>query len=859
MTDAALREDLNLLGDLLDLTIGELAGTRVLDTLTTIRKLGRDAIKDDSAAAQKLGEFLQGLSAADLLAVTKAFSQFLNFANIAEQYHRIRRTRKGNARGSLAEAIPRLQRQGAISQQQFFETICNLDIQLVLTSHPTEVKRRTVMRKYDRISAALQKLDVQVLTPNEITDLTAGMQREMSSVWLTPEVRTSKPTPIDEAKWGLAIIESSIWQAWPAFMRELAQVTRAELGLDIPLDLVPLRIDSWMGGDRDGNPNVTPAVTKQVVYMARWVAADLLSREIVRLRDSLSFKPYNELLQGVLQKLKATKDWAAANFEGNLEPTPAVYMHKDQLLDPLMQCYDGLLQSHAAVLAEGHLTDIIRQVHCFGLHLVRTDIRQEAGRHATLLAAITRELGLGDYASWSETERVAFLLKELQQQRSWQPGSLADNLELQDTIETFKILAKLPRENLGSYIISMTTQASDILGVVLLQRWFGVEQLLPVVPLFETYQDLHNAAAILDKLLSADAYLDIINGYQQIMIGYSDSTKDVGFLAAAWAQYRAQEEMIAVAKKYDLKLVFFHGRGGSVGRGGWPTHQAILAQPPGSINGGIRVTQQGEVIQQRFALRDIALRTFSVYTTSVLEAELSPPPQPKPQWRELMDDLARVAAVEYKKIINESPKFLEYFQQVTPTMELRDLAIGSRPSSRNNVASLGKLRAIPWVFAWTQNRLLLPTWAGVGDALQYAYTTGRGAELNKMYKQWPFFKTLISMLEMVLAKVETNIARHYEQRLGAKECESLGSNLRDNFAQTRATLLQILQQDKLLVNSSVLDRSIDLRNPYLWPLHFMQVELLHRVRDANNAGDPQLRQALFTSIAGIAAGMRNTG
>lgn len=875
-----LRDDVRLLGDLLGVTIKGQAGTEIFNKIEEIRKLAKASMAGDLAATEHLVNLLHKLPMDQLLPITKAFSQFLNFANIAEQYHRIRRARsyklnseQGPQLGSLEAVIPNLKKKIG-NPDKIYKAICDLDIQLVLTSHPTEVKRRTVMRKYDRISLDLQKLDTQILTQDEVTAVKDDMLSEMIAVWQTPEVRSQKPTAVDEAKWGFAIIEGSLWHAVPMFMRELERVTRQDLGKELPLDFVPIRIDSWLGGDRDGNPNVTPEVTRHVAFMARWVAADLLLTGITKLRDDLSMRPcnaklrsivgdskqpYRDILFHVLKKLKGTKNWARDNFHNPTPPLKPVYTSADELLEPLMICYDSLMECNAEIIAKGRLLDIIRQVHCFGMALVRMDIRQESGKHTELMSAITQQIGLGNYAEWSEEQRQEFLIKELQQQRPLIAKAIYDNPEVQDTARTFRLLAKLPRDGLGAYIISMSHTPSDVLAVVLLQREFGIKKLLPVVPLFETHKDLANSAQILDTLLGLKVYRDITAGYQQVMIGYSDSAKDVGILAASWAQYCAQEEMVKVAMRHDTKLVFFHGRGGSLGRGGWPTHEAITSQPPGSVHGVIRVTQQGEVIQNRFGLRCIALRTFSVYTTSTLEACLCPPPAPKDEWRAVMQDLSRVSAAKYKETVAEEPNFIHYFQSATPTKELKKLAIGSRPDSRANMDSLSKLRAIPWIFAWTQNRLLLPSWAGIGVALQHAYDTKRGAELATMNENWPFFHAMLSMCEMVFAKADINVAQHYEQRLVAPKLQSLGTKLRDQFKQAKEVLLKVLGEDRLLEHNPVLDRSIQLRNPYLLPLHLLQVELLYRVRDDEEHVQEEVLQALLVSIAGIAAGMRNTG
>lgn len=874
-----LRDDIRMLGSLLGETINQQAGDQIFATVEEIRRLAKAIKNGDVAAQQQLLAILHNLTLEQLLPVTKAFSQFLNFANIAEQYHRIRRTRLykmhpelGPQLGSLEDGIPKLLEKG-VTADKLYRAILDLDIQFVLTSHPTEVKRRTVMMKYNRITADLATLDEKNLTPEQVVRVKEDIQREMTAVWQTPEIRSHKPTAIDEAKWGFAIIESSLWNAIPRFVREMQKVVSQNLGQDLPLDFAPIKIDSWLGGDRDGNPNVTPDVTRRVVFMARWVAADLLMKEVIRLREGLSMEPcnaklrslvgesrepYRVLLKQVQMRLKATRGWARDNFVTHTLPQNPNYMYDAELLEPLLVCYESLHDCKAGNIADGHLLDVIRQVRCFGMSLVRMDIRQEAPKHTELLTVITKQLGLGNYIEWSEQQRQQFLIKELEQPRQLIIPEIYNVVEVQDTLGTFKLLAELPRESLGSYVISMASAPSDVLAVVLLQREFGVKNYLPVVPLFETRTDLQNSATILNNLLNIASYRNIIQDYQQVMIGYSDSAKDVGMLAAAWAQYCAQEEMLAVANSNAIKLVFFHGRGGSLGRGGWPTHSAILSQPPGSVYGTMRVTQQGEVIQNRFGLRDIALRTFAVYTTSTLEASLLPQPAPKPEWRELITELAKVSATEYKRIVADQ-NFLNYFQTATPTRELKKLAIGSRPDSRAQADSLSKLRAIPWVFAWTQNRLLLPSWAGVGVALQHAFDIKHGDAIIAMRQQWPFFGTILSMCEMVLSKVDIDVAAYYEQRLVSPDLFEFGAELRANFVSTKKIILEVLDAEKLLANNNVLDRSINLRNPYLLPLHLLQVELLYRVRKQGEAATDELISALLTSIVGIAAGMRNTG
>ncbi len=500
-----LRNDVRMLGDLLGVTIKQQAGEEVFATVEELRQLAKQIRKGDAAATDILVSRLQNLPLETLIPVTKAFSQFLNFSNIAEQYNRIRRARSykmqpefGPQLGSLEQVIPKLLAQG-IDPDDLYKAILNLDMQLVLTSHPTEVKRRTIIIKYNHITQALEKLDRQILTPDEIYAAKERISREMTSVWQTSEVRSQKPTAADEAKWGFAIIESSIWRAIPRFIREMQLVVKNTLQRDLPLDFAPIKIDSWLGGDRDGNPNVTPEVTRRVVYMARWVVADLLLLELMELRQSLSMnrcntklralvgdvrEPYRALLKEVTHRLKATRAWAKANIAAVVPATEPIYTTAEELLEPLKICYDSLHECKGAIIAEGHLLDIIRQINCFGLTLVRTDIRQEASKHTELMNAITTNLGIGEYLEWNEEQRQKFLLAELSKPKTKISKLLTPDLfntvEIQDTINTFQLIAQLPRDSLGCYVISMSSQPSDVLAVVLLQRIFHMQQCLPV-------------------------------------------------------------------------------------------------------------------------------------------------------------------------------------------------------------------------------------------------------------------------------------------------------------------------------------------------------------------------------------------
>ncbi|MEC7119336.1 MAG: phosphoenolpyruvate carboxylase, partial [Pseudomonadota bacterium] len=760
------------------------------------------------------------------------------------------------------------------------------DIELVLTAHPTEVSRRTLIQKYDQIASSLERLDQYRLTPPEREAELNQLKCHIIAAWHTDEIRKHKPTPIDEAKWGFTAIEQTLWQAVPDFLRQLDQDVHTQLGQHLPLAHRPIRFASWMGGDRDGNPNVTHAVTHEVLLLARWQAADLLHRDIDALRWQLSMQacdaqlrqhvgtdsqePYRDLLRTVRDRLALTRDWAHACIQGQSLHTDApIYREDAELLQPLQCCYDSLVACDMAEIAQRELLDIIRRVHCFGLSLIKLDIRQDAGRHLQALDAITQYLQLGCYRDWSESAKQAFLIQELKNPRPLLPRQISasddapiQHPDVQEVLATFRILAQHPSSSFGAYIISMAGQPSDVLAVMLLQKEAEIRQPLRVVPLFETLDDLERAASCLDALLCVDWYKQAIHGQQEIMIGYSDSAKDAGFLAANWAQYQAQEALTAVAKQHAIQLTLFHGRGGSVSRGGAPTHQALLAQPPHSVQGKIRVTEQGEMIRFKFGMHGIAIRNLELYAAATLEATLLPPPAPKPEWRQQMQQLTQHAVQLYRDTVRGDPDFIRYLRSVTPELELQRLPLGSRPARRNVGGGIESLRAIPWVFAWTQIRLMLPAWLGTGQALQQAQQQQHAALLREMSVEWPYFQTLLSMLEMVLAKADGQIAAYYEQHLtDDPQLHLIGQTLRQRLSDCVDVLLQLTQQDQLLQNAPVIRRSINVRTPYILPLHMLQAELMRRCREQPTDAARHLAydQALMVTIAGIAAGLRNTG
>ncbi|MGC1330917.1 phosphoenolpyruvate carboxylase [Pseudomonas sp.] len=878
--DARLREDVHLLGELLGNTIREQYGEGFLDTIERIRadaKADRRSGPDNGkTATEQLSTRLNDLAEQDLLPVARAFNQFLNLANIAEQYQLIRRRDEDQPppfeNTVLAQLLERLKQAGH-SAESLARQVGRLDIELVLTAHPTEVARRTLIQKYDAIAAQLAAQDHRDLTPAEREQIRQRLQRLIAEAWHTEEIRRTRPTPVDEAKWGFAVIEHSLWHAIPHHLRRVDEALHAATGLHLPLEAAPIRFASWMGGDRDGNPNVTAPVTREVLLLARWMAADLFLRDVDHLAAELSMQqasvalreavgdtaePYRTLLKQLRERLRATRNWAHASLT---QPQPAgaeVLSNNRDLLEPLQLCFQSLHECGMGVIADGPLLDCLRRAVTFGLFLVRLDVRQDSSRHTAALTEITDYLGLGRYADWDEEARITFLMQELNNRRPLLPAHFKPAAETAEVLATCREIAAAPAASLGSYVISMAGAASDVLAVQLLLKEAGVLRPMRVVPLFETLADLDNAGPVIERLLHLPGYRSRLHGPQEVMIGYSDSAKDAGTTAAAWAQYRAQENLVRICHAQSVELLLFHGRGGTVGRGGGPAHAAILSQPPGSVAGRFRTTEQGEMIRFKFGLPDIAEQNLNLYLAAVLEATLLPPPPPEPAWRALMDELAADGVKAYRDVVRENPQFVEYFRQSTPEQELGRLPLGSRPAKRRQ-GGIESLRAIPWIFGWTQTRLMLPAWLGWEAALSKALERGEGNLLASMREQWPFFRTRIDMLEMVLAKADADIARFYDERLVQDSLKPLGAQLRDLLSQACAVVKGLTGQSQLLAHSPETLKFISLRNTYLDPLHLLQAELLARSRGREAAQDSPLEQALLVTVAGIAAGLRNTG
>lgn len=863
---STLKQNVRLLGDALGAVIKRSAGDDVFQNIERIRQASKDA--KDAELTEALFEQMRDLDSEQLHLIARGFAQFLNLANIADQQFTTSAamSERVGAQSIVSRTIHELK--ATVPTNDIERALADLHIDLVLTAHPTEITRRTLIHKHGEIHQCLADLENSHSNDSRTRDRLADL---IAQIWHTEEFLEQRPTPLDEARWSFAVIENSLWDAVPAFLRDIDQVATTN-GLTLrERTRTPIRLSSWIGGDRDGNPNVTAAVTEQAMLLSRWQAADLIDRDLAQVYEELSVtsatddirslvndarEPYRALLRPVRDAVRAQREQLGLHLRDATQSQPSPIATAD-IQGPLQQCRASLQAVGLDTIANGKLLDLIRKLSTFGAHLVTLDVRQESTRHSDVIGEITVALGLGDYRDWSEADKLSFLQSEIREARPLIPMGFACSAPCQEVLDTFNVIAKAPREALGCYVISMASDASDVLAVQLLLKATGGPLDLPVSPLFETLDDLDGAPKTIAALLKDADYVDRIDHSLVVMIGYSDSAKDAGMLTAGWAQYRAQEQLLEVCERHHVKLQLFHGRGGTIGRGGAPAHQALLSQPPGSLQQGLRVTEQGEMIRVKLGLEPLAVNTLGQYTSAILRANLTPPPVPTPEWRSLMDALAESACNGYRNWVREHPNFVTYFRQATPEPELASLPLGSRPARRRQNGGIETLRAIPWIFAWSQNRLVLPAWLGAGTALKEITRSDNGLDqLREMRESWPFFASRLSMLDMVYAKSSTVINQLYDSTLVDDDLQPLGNELREQLANDISTLQQILDVDTLLAEDPWGLESIGLRNIYTAPLNLLQIELLRRIRADE---DDSVKRALMVSIAGVAAGMRNTG
>ncbi|KAE9588588.1 putative phosphoenolpyruvate carboxylase [Lupinus albus] len=939
--DKLVEYDALLLDRFLDI-LQDLHGEDVRQTVQDCYELSAEYEgKHKPEKLEELGNMLTGLDAGDSIVIAKSFSHMLSLANLAEEVQiayrrRIKLLKKGDfadensaiTESDIEETLKRLVTELNKSPEEVFDALKNQTVDLVLTAHPTQSVRRSLLQKHGRIRNCLTQLYVKDITPDDRHELDEALQREVQAAFRTDEIRRTPPTPQDEMRAGMSYFHETIWKGVPKFLRRVDTALK-NIGINerVPYNAPLIQFSSWMGGDRDGNPRVTPEVTRDVCLLARMMAANLYFSQIEDLMFELSMwrcndelrvradelhksskryakhyiefwkqipsnEPYRVILGDVRDKLYSTRERSRqllANGTSDI-PEEKTFTDVEQFLEPLELCYQSLCASGDRSIADGSLLDFLRQVSTFGLSMVKLDIRQESDRHTDVMDAITKHLDIGSYREWSEERRQEWLLSELSGKRPLFGPDLPKTEEITDVLETFNVIAELPSDNFGAYIISMATSPSDVLAVELLQRECHVKQPLRVVPLFEKLADLEAAPAAVARLFSIEWYRNRINGKQEVMIGYSDSGKDAGRLSAAWALYKAQEELVKVAKEFGIKLTMFHGRGGTVGRGGGPTHLAILSQPPDTVHGSLRVTVQGEVIEQSFGEEHLCFRTLQRFTAATLEHGMHPPVSPKPEWRVLLDEMAVIATEEYRSIVFQEPRFVEYFRCATPELEYGRMNIGSRPSKRKPSGGIESLRAIPWIFAWTQTRFHLPVWLGFGTAFKHAIEKDPKnlKILQDMYNQWPFFRVSLDLVEMVFAKGDPGIAALYDKLLVSEELLPFGEHLRATYEETKSNLLKVAGHRDVLEGDPYLRQRLRLRDSYITTLNVLQAYTLKRIRDPDyhvklrphlskdymesnkpaaelvklnptSEYAPGLEDTLILTMKGIAAGMQNTG
>ncbi len=933
-----LSDLIHQLGELLGDVIRQQETQPLFETEERIRNLGKERRTGDFTASSRLAEEVARLSPDTARAVAAAFTLYFDLVNLAEEARRVnalrdreRERHPAPASESVAEAIALLKERG-VAPEQMADLLRGLRIELVLTAHPTEAKRRTILSKVERIAKTLRAINLSNPLPREHEALLGVLRAEITALWLTDRARTTRPTVADEVKTGLYFVETIFWEALPRIYAELeAALAEHYPGLAAPPRWLTLA--SWIGGDRDGNPNVTAEVTAETLRLHRGLAVEQHQANLRDLARRLSFsarrlppspelqhwlgerrpfpphaaflerryttEPYRLVASLLAADLEnESQDDVKARLSSNASSSERI--KPDNFTIPL-----ALVAGSAkrAFSASDLLHTLQRQFDLFGLHAARLDLREDSSRLASALGEILRALKL-DLAfeegnDDARTAVLAWLLSQPAPALAERPGITAETAE---TWKLFQLIARAQQvygpDLLGPFIISMTRGPADVLTVLLLARWAGCAANLQIVPLFETLDDLDAAPQILARLFSLDVYrthLAGCGGEQMVMIGYSDSNKDGGYVSANWALYQAQENIARTCREHSIKLTFFHGRGGTVARGGGPANRAIAAQPPGTVNGRFRLTEQGEIIATRYADPDIAHRHLEQIVNAVLLASAPKSEDvpgsvgvwekggntPKPphahtslpaHWREAMSTMSTAARAEYRNLVYETPGFMDYWQAATPIDEISRLHLGSRPAGRSSAPRSGgpqvlNIRAIPWVFSWMQSRFNLPGWYGLGTALDVSRLSlaqpPAGEVSREMYDGWPFFNTLIKNAEMSLVKADLGIAALYSDLVPDRALAGrILDRIRAEYERTRDVVLAITGQSELMESETVIQRSVNRRNPYVDPLNYIQVEMLRRLRalpDPESLEADSLREVIVFTINGIAAGLKNTG
>ena len=893
--DAALRSDVRRLGDLLGQTLVRQEGPELLALVEKVRKAVREGDGVD---------LLASLSVEDSVQLVRAFSTYFNLANIAEQVHRARVLADARADGGswLARAVDKieaaLQAQTPgheLTREEISQWINEMSVRPVFTAHPTEAARRSVLNKMGRVADLLD----QSRNPSQSDRLA----ETIDLLWQTDELRVGQPEPLDEAMNALYYLDDLFRQTVPEVLNDFAREMK-RIDVIVPVTARPLSFGSWIGGDRDGNPNVTAQVTTDAMVLQAGHAIRVTIDAMNNLRQMLSIstriigatpeltasveadlkhlpefeprflrlnaqEPYRLKATAIVHRLALTRDRHA---KGAPHVDHRDYADTAELIKDLTLMRDSLFAHKGELIATGLLERTIRTVAAFGITHATMDIREHSDAHHHVLKQAT---GVAEYLEKSHSEKFEILTSLLAEDSNLDITGL--DAGAQKTVDTFFAIADLidrfGAEAIETYIVSMTKGADDLIAAVVIAQQSGLVNLknkkarIGFAPLLETVAELRAAGEILEKLLSNPAYRQVValrGDIQEVMLGYSDSNKDAGIATSQWEIHRAQRSLRDIAMKYGVKLRLFHGRGGSVGRGGGPTYEALVALPWGSVDGQIKMTEQGEVISDKYALASLARENVELTLAASLEATvLNRGPRQSVQdlanWNECMQLISDSSFSSYRTLVDH-PDLPAYFYASTPVEQLGNLFLGSRPSRRPDASGgLDSLRAIPWVFGWTQSRQIVPGWFGVGSGLKAAREAGKSEVLKKMLSEWHFFHTFISNVEMTIAKTDLVLARRYVEALVPKELHHFLDQIQAEFDLTVAEILSLTGKQTLLGDQEILARTLQVRDAYLSPIHLLQINLLKRVREAGDSADPILRRALLLTINGVAAGLRNTG
>ncbi|TYP67375.1 phosphoenolpyruvate carboxylase [Paenibacillus methanolicus] len=913
-----LRRDVRFLGNILGDVLVHQGGRELLDIVEKIREMSK-ALRAEFIP-ELFAEFKQVINNLDpeiRHQVIRAFAIYFQLVNIAEQNHRVRRKRDYERSagetvqpGSIESAIQVLKEQG-IAIEDVKSMLGEISLELVMTAHPTEATRRAVLDIHQRIAHDMMELDNPSLTYREREKLREKLMNEVLTLWQTDELRGRKPTVIDEVRNGMYFFDETLFEVLPNVYEELERCLAKYYPGESWHVPTYLRFGSWIGGDRDGNPSVTAKVTWETLTLQRGLVLKKYEELLKNLMGLLSFstnlvevseelvesikrdrevvelhnvdiwrndnEPYRIKLGYMLEKLANTQNNGAKNQR---------YNSPDELMADLLVIDNSLRHHYANYVADTHIRKIIRQVELFGFYLAALDVRQHSKEHENAMAEILKHMSIvDDYATLGEQEKIELLYKLLTDPRPLTSPHFEYSESTRECLDVYHTIYRAQQEFgrncIHSYLISMTQGASDMLEVMVFAKEVGlfrieaggkVRSTIQSVPLFETIDDLHAAPGIMETLFNLPVYrqaVEAMGNLHEIMLGYSDSNKDGGAVTANWELRVALNTITSTAKKHNVKLKFFHGRGGALGRGGMPLNRSILAQPPHTIGGGIKITEQGEVLSSRYSMQGIAYRSLEQATWALITAaRLAKYPEQQvadvAEWDEISKGISEAAQTKYQDLIFRDPDFMTYFKESTPLPEVGELNIGSRPSKRKNSDRFEDLRAIPWVFAWTQSRYLLPAWYAAGTALE-GYVQGDAARLETlrtMYAKFPFFTSLIDNLQMALAKADLNIAKEYASMINDDQVRGrIFTLIEEEYARTSSLILEITGQADILDNVPVIQESIRLRNPYVDPLSYMQVQLLTELRALRDKGEdaPELLREVLLTINGIAAGLRNTG